>query len=196
MRRLPIALLLLGLCLVPASASVLTFESLASNGSDWTWSGLSYQEAGFRITSSILFSAQIGNSLSYAGSTVMASAVPNETITLTRTNGDIFTLNAIDLAPFGGGRPVGAQVVFTGTRPDNSTLTATFAVPGTLTFNRYTFSGFTGLESVSWVHAYPFHQFDNIDAIEATVPEASTWILLASALAIFGIARVRIAMSR
>lgn len=70
--------------------------------------------------------------------------------------------------PYGGG----AEVPFTGTKADGSTVSITFRAPLTYNFQTYQFPPtFTGLVSVTWIHVYPYHQYDNITlASPAQVP--------------------------
>ncbi len=130
--------------------------------------GSTYTEDGFTFVSaggSGGFFALTADDLSLTGSTSLFSTNIGGTITLTSDDGEPFTLESIDLAenPM---FPEGSfEVIFTGTKSDGTTTEPqTFIIDGDVSGDEtFDFSDdFTDLLSVSWVQAFPTHQFDNI----------------------------------
>jgi hypothetical protein len=81
---------------------------------------------------------------------------------LTREDGATFTVVSIDIAEFQPTNLTPRQVSFTGTKADGTKVTQTFTTDGLAGFETFTLQGFNDLVSMSWVQAYPYHQFDNI----------------------------------
>lgn len=88
---------------------------------------------------------------------------------LTRTDGGLFDIFSIDLAPLVIGQ--GAVVEFVGTKADNSTVTKSFNVTSTFSLQQQDFvpaDDFVNLVSLVWTNeAGAFHQFDNINVANA-----------------------------
>ena len=88
---------------------------------------------------------------------------------LTRTDGGLFDIFSIDLAPLVVGQ--GAVVEFVGPKADNSTVTKSFNVTSTFELQAKDFEpadDFVNLVSLVWTNeAGAFHQFDNINVANA-----------------------------
>ncbi len=156
-----------------------------------------YMSQGFTLTSSsggFVFNSPdtgngspqpIGNNPYYAGANGLAAFSP-ATITLTQTSGEPFTLLSIDLARNFEFDPA-PTVTFTGTLAGGGTVSETFMVttpppPSPPGFETFSFTGFTGLTSVSWdqpLFNLGLHQFTNITLSTGVVPEPSALTLLA-----------------
>ncbi|MGB9110459.1 MAG: PEP-CTERM sorting domain-containing protein [Telluria sp.] len=179
----------LALAASSSMAAVITFDPLALNTAGLA-AVSNYTEAGFSVSGPLgTIGAQFAGA--YAGSASLFLANPGNVATLAKVDGSTFSLNSIDLsalAPswYGGG----ATVTFTGNVHGGGTLTQSFTTGTALGFDTYTFSGFDMLDSVSWVQAAPYYQFDNIvvDA-SAAVPEPGTLALFGVALAGLGALR-------
>ncbi len=153
-------------------AIVLDFEDLATSGADYTYVA-AYSRDGFTLTSPSCvasasctddeaFAAPQPDNALYEGSTALLNNMPDGVTLLTKDDGGTFTVASIDIAEFQPSNLTPREVSFTGTRADGSTATATFTTDGLAGFETFTFQGFTDLVSLSWVQAYPYHQFDNI----------------------------------
>lgn len=132
-----------------------------------------------------------GNNSFYAGANGLAAFVP-ATITLTRTNGNPFSLHSIDLARNFAFDPA-PTTTFTGTQVGGSTVSATFTVTSPsppLTFQTFNFTGFVNLTSVSWDQGVTsqegVHQFSNIH-LATPVPGPDAFAVLSSALVVGGL---------
>lgn len=151
---------------------------------------------GFTFTTDSTFAAIAGDSTGGDGETSLYANNSSFT-TLTQDNGQTFSFNAIDLGPFLGntfGTALAGPTLFTGTRANGTTVTST-ATTTTAGFQTFSFTGFTGLKSLTFAPALgsgTASQFDNVvvtpDA--APVPEASTTISLGLLLALGGVAVV------
>jgi hypothetical protein len=153
-----------------------------------------YQSQGFTLTSSsggFVFNSPgtgngspqpVGNNPFYAGANGLAAFSP-ATITLTRTDGQAFSLLSIDLARNFAFDPA-PTVSFTGTLAGGGTVQETFTVttpppPAPAAFQTFDFTGFTNITSVSWdqpVFTQGLNQFTDINLATA-VPEPSTLVL-------------------
>src|SRR4029079_4084807 len=121
-----------------ARADTITFSTFEQAGTSLVHIGDPYVEAGYRISDgNELWFAQQSN-YSYAGSAGLHERISNGLITLSRLNGDTFTLSSIDLSVLvaGGHSPV---VVFTGVLAGGGTVTQTFT-PVTFGFTTFTFN--------------------------------------------------------
>jgi len=122
----------------------------------------------------------------YAGSQAIG-ATSEATIILTNVNDEPFSLLSIDVARYfifnNATEPV--TLTFTGQQVGGGIVTQSFTVataPGVAAFDRFTFSGFTNLVSVSWQQELSAgqveHQFDNItlELGNTAVPEPSSLV--------------------
>ena len=195
MKKTILALAIAGFAL-QASATVITFESLASPD-DNVSIGTSYTESGFALNDITPASPANGfgtwgtSNYFFGGSTALFNNDYDGYSKLTQVGGGAFQLNAIDLTVmFPTVTTDGTDVTFIGTKLDNTTVTASFHVTdaGTQTF---AFTGFTDLASVSWANDSNLHQFDNINV--AAVPEPETYAMFMAGLAVIGgVARRRL----
>jgi len=150
-----------------APGTIIDFEDLLGAGSMFAFVA-SHSEDGFTVADPAnsavgAFGApQPANTSFYQGSMALVNNTPGGVTRLTKEDGGTFTAASIDVAELRATDLTPREVRFTGTRPDGSTLTATFTTDGVAGFQTFTFAGFTGLASLSWVQAAPFHQFDNI----------------------------------
>ena len=181
----PLAILTLMFLISPgaARADTLTFSIFEQAGTNLVHIADPYFESGYRISNGgELYYAQQSNSL-YAGSAGLHERIGNGLLTLSRTDGNPFTLTSINLSVLS---PVGTSpaVVFTGVLAGGGTVTQTFT-PTVFGFQTFVFSSvFTNLLSVSWHQGCcetSAHQFDNI-VVSSSVPEPTTMILLGTGL--------------
>jgi hypothetical protein len=168
--------------------TVMTFEQLASPGSGYRFLPPLYEEAGFRITANVGFCtaetpAPGVRSDNWAGSTGLSNCFVNGTNTLTKIGGGSFSLFSIDLAAFGLSYGFNAPVTFIG-HALSSTMTATYYTQPPMAFHTALFNNWDDLQSVSWTHVSPYHQFDTItlDVPAQVTPEPATLVLLATGL--------------
>lgn len=147
---------------------VIDFESLAAADGSFTFL-TTYSEDGFTLAnpsepnaSDAFGSPHSGNTSYYQGSAALINNYPFTSTVLTKDDGGPFNVVSIDLAEIttDGGA---AEVPFTGTRADGSTVSATFTTDGVEGFQTFTFDGFTDLVSLSWDQIPAYHQFDNIN---------------------------------
>ena len=171
--------------------------------------GSTFDEDGFRVSGSSLTYFTSSSDESISGAPALYENTFDGQITLTQLNGDLFSINSIDLAEFG--QNYTPTVTFTGTKANGSIVTDNFTLDGsfpqlTLDGRSETFlfsSEFTNLVSVSWNQGSQapsnspknFHQFDNIvvdGAAIATVPvPAAAWLFGSGLLGLVGMARRR-----
>lgn len=191
MKKTLIAGLLLSLAsMSAANATTITFDSLEQSGTGHQFPGATYTEQGFLLDSHGEFvSAQQQTTDWYAGSASLFNNGPEATTTLTKVGGGTFALNGISLAPVSSFHGPNATVSFTGNVNGGGTVFQSFVVGSALAFSNFSFSGFNNLDSVSWVQASPYHQFDNIVLDSGTVPEPASLALFGLALAGFAVAR-------
>lgn len=177
--------LALGLALVTgaraASAATISFADLAVPGTGSTGFGATVLHDGFRFTSDLLHGGpglsvwKTGDANHPAGGAVTTSLLEytfGNTMTIARTDGGVFGLNAIDLANWGvglGSFPATFPVTFIGTRADQTTVQQTFMVanlPGQPQLQTFSFIGFSNLVSVSVQQGTYFagtaFQFNNV----------------------------------
>jgi PEP-CTERM motif len=165
-----------------AFGDTISFNSLEQPGNTLVLVSDPYSEAGYRISNGgQLYYAQ-QSAVEYAGSAGLHERITNGLLTLTRVDGNAFTLSSIDLSIL---HPNGASppVVFTGTLVGGGTVTQTFT-PTVFGFQTFVFnSSFTNLTSVSWrqgTDELNAHQFDNI--VVSSVPEPSAMLLFGTGL--------------
>lgn len=190
MKKTLIAGLLLSLAgMSAANATTVTFDSLEQSGTGYQFMG-TYTEQGFLLNSNGSFgSAQQQNTGWYAGSASLFNNGGEATTTLTKVGGGTFALNEISLARVSTSWGPGATVSFTGNVNGGGTVFQSFVVGSALAFSNFSFTGFNNLNSVSWIQAAPYHQFDNIVLDNGTVPEPASLALFGLALAGFAVAR-------
>ena len=177
-----IGLAALGLAAAPAHAqTTLSFDNFtAAAQANGGVAGVPspYSTQGFTLTSPDGFVAYDGSSFFGDGETSLYDY--GEGTTLTQDSGQAFSLNAIDLGPAYGnsyGTKFDGPVLFTGTRADGTTVTATETMTSA-TFQTFTFSGFTDLSSLTFMGNYnsgsgSLVQFDNIVLTPADAPSAA-----------------------
>jgi len=134
------------------------------------------------------------------GQTGLVNYQGSAVTTLTRVDGEAFTLGTIDFAPasgnYSGYAPVEIGILFTFTFADGSDpLSETILIPNTpgerLTRTTLDFSGHGALTALSWkptTNSGGFVQFDNINvALDASaVPEPATWAMMLGGLGLAG----------
>ncbi len=197
---LALAAALIGVGWAPASANtILNFSDLPP-GTLVIFNP--YMSQGFTLTSSsggfVFNSPDTGNGSPqtpgtnrfYAGANGLEAFAP-ATITLMDTGGDPFSLLSIGLARDFAFDPA-PTVTFIGALDGGGTVSETFTVSlasPPLTFQTFSFTGFTNVVSVSWnqsIASDGLHQFGNIEVASATspaaVPEPATLSLLLIAL--------------
>jgi hypothetical protein len=145
---------------------VIDFESLAHSGTE-IGIGDQYNEDGFEFNNILIaqeFFAIGSGSFRNFGSTSLLNNLINGITELTREGGGTFELISIDLNQLNSSGSV-VNITFTGNLAGGGTVMQTFMVNDgdiasgqTFNFN----SGFTNLDSVTWVQVSPFHSFDNI----------------------------------
>lgn len=168
-----------------ASATTLTFDSLAQAGEDVVDIGSSYTESGFVLSASAaVFSVWGTDSIFYTGSTALMNNSDSGYTTLFQVANNAFTLQSMDLAVmFPGVTEDGTDITFGGMKTDGTLVTQTFHVTDGAP-QTFTFSGFTNLAYVGWTNDAMYHQFDNINV--AAVPEPETYAMFLAGLGLMG----------
>jgi len=136
-----------------------------------------------------------------AGKTGLTNFLGSAVTTLSRLDGEAFTLGTIDFAsPYGnqsGYGPTEIGLLFTLDFADGrDSLSQTILIPNTagewLTRTSLDFSSYGALTAFSWkptTNSSGFIQFDNINAdlaVSAAVPEPATWAMLVLGFGVVG----------
>jgi len=168
----------------PQAAVVIDFDSLTGSGD--VYRGFTYVEDGYTLSNlaSLNFRSVHPGSSRYTGSVSFFNATVSGVTQMTRTagGGGPFDLLSIDLAELNASKV--ADVKFTGNLSGGGTVTQTFTLDGiAFAVETFDFTGFTNLQSVTWVQQSPYHQFDNI-VVQNAIPEPSTLAALGGLLGI------------
>lgn len=143
------------------------FESVGTSAT--TVIGSSFVEDGYRLDATAPSELRVlgAGTPQFTGSAAMQNTDNGGRTTLSRVDGNPFSLLSIDLAEFNAGN---ATVEFTGFQSGGAEVSASFTLDGNaFGLETFLFSGFVGLDRVEWDHDSPFHQFDNI-VVAAPVP--------------------------
>lgn len=171
-----------------AHSAVIDFESLETPGAGLTDIENSYSEDGYTLAvaanaDDTYLSYWHTANTNYTGSTALFNSEPNEVTTLTRDNGLAFDLLSIDLSEVSSGIGQNTVVTFDGVFMSGATISQSITLDGVFGLETLSFSGFTGLASVSWRQVLDFHQFDNITVTSVSeVPIPAAAFMFAPAL--------------
>lgn len=178
-RRFLVALSLL-LAVAASQASIIDFENLPNSDPNYTLHGDTVTSGGFQFASNLYVGApeaiaswgNPGYGL-YTGSVAIFANYGPDYLTMSKVGGgafDVFSIDMTDVGLF----DVGIEVVFTGRRADNSTVTETIITTDRL-MTTYTLSSMTNIVSMDINDANWVVQFDNI---ATAVPEPATLAVL------------------
>lgn len=178
-RRFLIALSLLS-AVAASQASIIDFENLPNSDPNYTLHGDTVTSGGFQFASNLYVGApeaiaswgNPGYGL-YTGSVAIFANYGPDYLTMSKVGGgafDVFSIDMTDVGLF----DVGIEVVFTGRRADNSTITETIITTDRL-MTTYTLSSMTNIVSMDINDANWVVQFDNI---ATAVPEPATLAVL------------------
>jgi hypothetical protein len=171
-----------------ASATTITFESLANPGTGLTNHGSLYVESGFQFSTTAFYSTWNTGDQSYPGSTALFENSRTSTTTLSQVGGGDFSIVSISLAPLYFDVTSPQSVTFTGILPGGLTTTETFLLPGTNgsstseTLFPFTNPLFSDVTAVQFSQNSAFnagYQFDNVTVSAlSSVPDSGSTILL------------------
>lgn len=178
-RRFLVALSLLS-AVAASQASIIDFENLPNSDPNYTLHGDTVTSGGFQFASNLYVGApeaiaswgNPGYGL-YTGSVAIFANYGPDYLTMSKVGGgafDVFSIDMTDVGLF----DVGIEVVFTGRRADNSTVTETIITTDRL-MTTYTLSSMTNIVSMDINDANWVVQFDNI---ATAVPEPATLAVL------------------
>lgn len=171
-----------------ASATTITFESLANPGTGLTNHGSLYVESGFQFSTTAFYSTWNTGDQSYPGSTALFENSRTSTTTLSPVGGGDFSIVSISLAPLYFDVTSPQFVTFTGILPGGSTTTETFLLPGTNgsstseTLFAFTNPLFSDVTAVQFSQNSAFnagYQFDNVSLVAAaSTPDSGSTVVL------------------
>jgi len=169
-----------------ASATTLTFESLAHAGDDVLSVGSVYVEDGYQLSNFGInaFAVWGTNSPFFTGSTALMNDNDAGETTLVQVGNGAFTLSSIDLAVmYPNYTEDGVDITFGGVKTDGSFVSQTFHVNDGAT-QTFSFNGFTNLTYANWYNDAAYTQFDNVNV--TAVPEPESYALLLAGLGLMG----------
>ncbi len=183
----------------PADAVIIDFEPLAHDG-DNVVHVTTYEEDGFRITSSIdpiledmAFSVWGSAAPDYNGSTALFNTYIGSVTTLTRIDGGTFDFTGMLLGPLIA--DLAGSVTFIGRTTAGITVSQAFDFGPALEPRQVWFgTEFSDLASVSWEQesATQAHQFDDIRLNEqAPIPEPRTTAMVLGGLGLVSLMSMR-----
>ena len=166
-----------------AFATVITFESLGSGGTNSNSVADGYTESGYQFNNlnhvgdAVAFAVwQTGNTNDFNGSTALFNNYDSGQTEMTQVGGGGFNVTSIDMSCLYLNNPGAFSVSFTGTRADASTVTNTFTLNTPNSVQTFNFSGMSNVVKLDWTQSSPYHQFDNINI--NTVPEPASLAVL------------------
>lgn len=152
-----------------AQAQVLDFQALEHNDGGIADHGTVVTEDGFQVTKGqgepFNFATFGTQETRYPGSTALFNNTVSGVIKISAVDGSSFDVESIDFACLNSPGSVTISLVGNKTGGGQVFQTINHSDPdGILPLDlvTYNLSGFTGLDSIEWTQASPFHQFDNV----------------------------------